>query len=358
MSKDFLFIAGDIGAARMQAPVIRTLRNRGHRVSVIADARGAAGSGFDQEGIAHMRADPAGIEDVVLGHDLAVIGTSASAQRLEWAAWNAPGGRKVLAADGYFNHGLAPWRDVRQGTWLAIDEGHAQAIREQHPGLDLDDLKVTGQPAFDAALALVPRKREIRARVRASLGFEAMDTVHVWWSQGMPRVIEEDFLFLREALAHPQAELPVLIPRFHPKLDALRPGLVDETRRLVEGLARDGGFRVVDAGRASGEEICLAADVILSITCTEDIKSTLIGGPPVVHFMGPEVRAWFEEDLGLRPPYLPDVATGTAEAALTPAEVPRAIARALRKAPLRTVNPQDVEPATDRVVEALLDIAS
>lgn len=359
MSKDFVFVAGDIGAARMQAPVIRRLRAMGHRADIIADAGGMAASIFREQGLRHNAVeDLTFLPELLEGHDLAVIGTSASAQRLEWAVWNDRGGRKVLVSDGYFNHGLAPWRDVREGPWLAIDAGHARAIRQRRPGIPRTAVRIVGQPAFDGALALEPRKREIRARHRSALGFTDADAVHLWWSHGMPRVIEEDLRFLGEVLAHPQAERPVLIPRLHPKLDAIRPGLSDEMKRRVREMANATGFRVIGAGGIANEELSLAVDVALSVTCTEDIKSTLIGGPPVVHFMGPEARAWFEEDLGLRPPYLPDVAAGTAVAALTPADVPQAVARALQREPLRAVETDASRPATERVAEALLDLAS
>lgn len=359
-SKNILCVAGDIGGARTQVPVIRELRARGHRVDIVADQQGLAKRVFDDEGLDYRV--PTTLTEVcrvIKGRDLTVIGTCATAHRLERLIMHLPSSRKVLLSDGYFNHGLSVWKAVPEGVlWLAIDEGHAQAIRELRPHRDPATVAIAGQPAFDSVLAMEPHKHEIRSRVRAALGIDDDETVYLWWSQGTQKVIEEDLQFLSAALASPQAGRPVLIARLHPKLEAVRHGYLEETRESIAAQAREHGFRLLDTGGVSGEEVCLASNVILSITCTEDIKSTLIGGPPVVHFLGQRVASWFENDLQLRPPYLPDLRMKLAEAARIPEDVPAAVRSALLKNPLRTVDPEALRPATKRVVDALLGMVS
>jgi hypothetical protein len=219
----------------------------------------------------------------------------------------------VFGADGFFNHSYK-WRDYETDYWFAINEAHKRSILGLRVRFPQGRVRVVGQPAFDGILDLIPKKDEIRQRVRKKLNLFGA-TIFLWWSQGMSEVIEEDIDWLLKAIeAMPLiCETPVLIPKIHPKLDNIKSGFVAEIKKSVLDQCLKCGVQYIDAGNIIGEELCLASDVILSITATEDIKNWLMGGPPVVHIVGPVVRKWFEESLLLDPPsYLPDIQTGEA----------------------------------------------
>ena len=98
----------------------------------------------------------------------------------------------------------------------------------------------------------------------------------------------------------------------HPKVERIRAGYINQIRQEMEKTAVDYKVALLPEEAVRGqmpfEEFCLAADVIFDITSTEGIKSNILGGPPVIHFLGTETRQWFEKDLGLESPdYLPDI---------------------------------------------------
>ncbi len=351
-----MFVAGDVGAARMQLPVARQLVGQGHQVDLVADGSGMAVNIFRDEKVDHLvlfSASPDKVERVTARCDLVFSGYSASAWGIEKSFVEHASSPVVLGSDGFFNHALPQWRDAQPGHWFAIDGSHAEAIRQLSSSPSRHWVQAVGQPAFDAVLELLPKKEDIRHQVRSALKISNDAPVLLWWSQGMAQVIEEDIKMLKAALDHCDM---VFIPRIHPKLNqTVRQGYVDELRSELVAYARTQKSTVVSADHVPGEHLCLAADVIVSITCTEDIKNTMIGGPPVVHFLGPTVQHWMKTDLGLRHPYLPDVANGLSLGAFSVDEVLPAVRAALANPGALRQNwrPPD-QPATERVAAALL----
>lgn len=361
MSKRFVFVSGDRGAALAQLPVAHELRKRGHIVQMYADVKGLAAKDIASGDLEHVvvAEDYEHFAKAIRG-DVMVVGTSASATALEHACALCAQVPVVLASDGLFNHALPLWRDIRQHRWFAIDDPHAQAIRALRPSMDPQQVLVTGQPAFDTSLELMPRKQDIRKRIREDLNLGER-TFLLWWSQGMPEVIEEDELMIAHVLQGLSGSSVSFAARLHPKLDkTVRPGYVCELRGRIGELSHQHGIQLVSADVVPGEQLCLAADVILSITCTEDIKSTLIGGPPVVHFLGPRVQEWMRQSLFLDYPYLPDVAAGLSLAAFSVSEAPGTVARALRPDALEQLRKHWQPPqglATQRTADILEELA-
>ncbi|TSC89034.1 MAG: hypothetical protein G01um10142_541 [Parcubacteria group bacterium Gr01-1014_2] len=367
MAKSFLFVCGDIGSTKMMVPVAQELTNLGHQVSFVADGEGIgyqvlleARIGFEVQfksasGLCHVPAD---------GTDLVFISTCASANKVEKSYARAFYGIKpvVFGADGFFNHGYKWCEDIAD-FWFAINEAHAGAIRFLRPQLDPDRVKVVGQPAFDPLLELIPRKEQIRKDERQALGIQDDEKVFLWFSQGMPEVIEEDLEMMEQGIEAMNAvPKPVFIPRVHPKLDKIRIGYFQGIHSKLKEVCFRNRARLVRADNLSGEELCLASDVVISITATDDIKNWLMGGPPVIHLMGSRVRQWFEESLRLNPPdYLPDVQAGEALAVRTADDWSSAISDALdqEKFPVLRRNWQMPEAsATDRAANALIEIVS
>jgi hypothetical protein len=357
--KRFTFVSGDRGAAKAQIPIAYELWGRGHEVIAYADAQGLAAEDIAASGLKH----------VIVGHDqqlaaqtaegdLAVVGTSASATGLESAFSRSSRIPVVLASDGLFNHALPVWRDAQPLLWLAIDESHATAIRDVRLKRGIPTtVIVSGQPAFDDAIQLMGRRGQVRSRVRESLGIAQDTPLLVWWASGMAQVASEDAA-MAYALLRVRSRPLAIAFRVHPKLDRT----VGEgyCQKLLAGLysaAGSAGASFVDASKVAGIELCLAADAMASITCTEDIKSTMIGGPPVVHFLGPNVREWMERDLHLGPPhYLPDVAAGLSLAAWDPDGVPLLMELALHPAVGSALRRSFVPPcgsATERTADIL-----
>ena len=104
----------------------------------------------------------------------------------------------------------------------------------------------------------------------------------------------------------------VFIPRIHPKLNKELNGFTDLIKAYLKSLCDSLRITFLLADKYPGIELCLAADVIFSVTCTEDIKNTMIGGPPVVHLQGPVIKNWFRKDINMYPELLPDLLNNTA----------------------------------------------
>lgn len=369
MLKSFLFVCGDIGGTNMMIPVARKLESLGHDVKFVVDGEGVGYQvlletriGFEVQfepisfGSFHVSADEA---------DLVFISTCASANKVEKAYTRAFLGIRpvVFGADGFFNHGYK-WRDDVADFWFAINEAHAKAIRSLRLlQFDPSQVKVVGQPAFDFLLELIPKKEQIRREQRQVLGIRENEKVFLWFSQGMPEVIEEDLEMMEQGIEEmygvPES---VFIPRVHPKLDKIKSGYVQEIHSKLKEVCSRSEVRLVRADGVRSEELCLTSDAVISITATDDIKNWLMGGPPVIHLMGPRVRQWFEESLLLKPPaFLPDVEVGEALTVREEADWPSAIAEALdpQKVSFLRRNWQMPETsATDRVANALIEIVS
>lgn len=109
-----------------------------------------------------------------------------------------------------------------------------------------------------------------------------------------------------------------------------------------------------------GEELCLAADVILSITATEDIKNCMMGGPPLIHLIGLLTRRWFEKDLLQTLPYLLDLHSGQSLVAWSVDQVGPKIIQALspdvRRELLARWQPPK-EKSAKRMADELIKIA-
>ncbi|MEK7537250.1 MAG: hypothetical protein AAB584_02295 [Patescibacteria group bacterium] len=297
--------------------------------------------------------------------DLVFISTCASANKVEKAFARAFSGIKpvVFGADGFFNHGYK-WREDNADFWFAINEAHAQAIRALRPLLNPDRVKVVGQPAFDSCLELIPKKDLVRREQRLALGIQEEEKAFLWFSQGMPEVIEEDLEMMTEGIRSLGSKTPhsVFIPRVHPKLDKLKSGYVESIYTDLRHLCQQNGVRLIRADNLRGEELCLASDVIISITATDDIKNWLMGGPLVIHLMGPKVRQWFEESLLLKPPnYLPDVQAEEALAVRSKSDWSSVIAEALNPEKVRFLRRNWRAPetnATEITSTRLIEIAN
>ena len=138
----------------------------------------------------------------------------------------------------------------------------------------------------------------------------------IWWSQGMEAVLEEDVAMADAAIRSFAAvcagmgRRPACVFMIHPKVDRIRGGYIGEIRRRLIAAAADCSVSVIVPDGISLEDLNFGADLICAVTSTEEIKSTIAGGPPVLHFAGPAIRRWFEGDLGLCFPYLPDIQAG------------------------------------------------
>ncbi|MEK7659302.1 MAG: hypothetical protein AAB338_01440 [Patescibacteria group bacterium] len=368
MGKNFLFVCGDIGGASMMVSVVHSLQSAGHNIKFVVDGEGVGYQvllgvriSFEVQfeptssGSFHIPADEA---------DLVFISTCASTNKIGKAYARAFRGVKpvVFGADGFFNHGYK-WREDEADFWFAINEAHAEAIRSLRPQLDSGRVRVVGQPAFDSLMEFIPRKEQIRNEQRQALGIGENKKMFLWFSQGMPEVIEEDLEMMAEGikLLEPLAPYSVFIPRVHPKLDKLKSGWVEKIYGDFEHLCQLYGIQFIRADKIKGEELCLASDVILSITATDDIKNWMMGGPPVIHLMGPRVRQWFEKDLLLSPPfYLPDVKSGEALAVTSSEEWEKVLRQALDPSTCQLLREKWQAPrekATKKVARTLVELA-
>ena len=133
-----------------------------------------------------------------------------------------------------------------------------------------------------------------------------------------------------------------------------------EIRKTITDCCEKAGVCLVQADKVQNEHLCLSADAILSITATDDIKNWLMGGPPVIHLIGPRIRQWFENDVLLFPPhYLPDVQSGEALMVSSDDEWAQVLRQALDpevRQKLRQNWQPPMTKATDLVVEQLLQI--
>lgn len=359
MKYRFSFICGDIGGAELQYPVISRLLSLGHSVSICADPDGLANTVFARHGIP-TSADPLGDADCF------VIGTCATAYQRETVALAGQYGKRpiVLTSDGFFNHLLPPWRTVQANYWCAINDDHAAELRARHPGFR-GVVVVTGQPAFDGLPRLFRERCAIRRVHRAALSLITHDCVMVWWSQGVVSVLEEDVSMVQAALesfgsaCSSLGWFPAFIPMIHPKIDLIRPGYVADVLERVSRSAHVARVRAISPGSIPLDEICLAADLVCSVTSTQDIKSSLAGGPPVIHFIGPAVREWLGSDLGREPPYFPDIASGLSFGVESPDAMDRIIRRAIADDGFKGTRdlmlvPPVIDDAADRIVTLLL----
>jgi len=377
LTKKFVFVSGDIGGATYQLPVRQDLVARGHAVDMLADPEGNGADVLKKAGI-FFRTDVNSelTKELLDSADLVFINTCASASKLEERVLLDTVGNAlvVMGSDGLFNHGFSKWRVVPYDNrlyWFAINEGHAQAIRRLRPKLDPRGIVIVGQPAFDSVLDYIPQKKEIRLKARETLcRLPEEDIVILWWSQGMLDVISEDVCMLFHGLSY-LSELESLekagnirlVPRIHPKLNqTVSAGYVEELRKMLEICVPD--TIIVqdndDMRNMRAEDLCLASDVILSVTCTEDIKNVMMGGPPVVHLCGPLAQRWFEKELGQTRPYLPDIRTGQSLVAWSADQVGPEIEKALDPAIQKQllVNWQaPTEKATKVVADKLIAIA-
>ena len=378
MSKLFVLVAGDIGSAKMMLPVIPLLKAAGVDAEMMADVEGEGYKILNQAGVRTYNiaaADVGGTKGVPLEEaNLLFIGTCGTANKLERTVAAKYLGKKpvVLGADGFFNHNRLDWRGVEGDYWLAITQEHAADIRRRRPQLRPEQVLVVGNPAFDNLPALYQRKDEVRWQRRRELNLTDNQILAIWWSQGTECVMQEDVAYAQEAIccltyfARPM----LFAPMIHPKLERIRAGYIDQIRQKIEKTATDYNVALLpqDAvrGQMPPEEFCLAADVIFDITSTEGIKSNILGGPPVIHFIGIETRQWFEKDLGLEPrDYLPDVRSYQSFAAKNFMELARYIQLALH--PVHNLprqehlercgwQPPTIDNAAERIANVLLEI--
>lgn len=331
MQKKFLFAVGDASGARMLVPVVNNLIAFGDCAEVLADADGIAYQVLSSEKVAYTicPSEIHNLDQKIQESSVVVVNTCASAIGVgKKVAEEARGKRPlVFSADGFYNHGYR-WQSESADYWLAINEAHASAIRNSKH-LPENQVIVTGQPAFDSCLHLIPHKGWIRNEMRRRLGISEALMV-VWFSQGMPEVISEDVWMVERAIQALGELAPgsFFLPRIHPKLDKIRQGLVNEIQSAIQRKCEESCVRLVTSNGIPAEHICLAADAILSITATDDIKNWIMGGPPVIHILSPEVQKWFETDVKLTRPYLLELESGEALVVYEPEDWPQAFAQA------------------------------
>lgn len=362
----FTFVSGDIGGARTHVPVIKLLNSLGIQVAAVTDSAGLAYTVFEQEKIPVTFADPAVMQaDFIKGSDLLFVSSCGSASGMGIRCAGLAYGKVpvVIGADSLFSHGFQKWLDVEADVWFAINRDHADAIAKLRPALPSKAVRVVGQPSWDSLVDLVPCKDAIRLQRRSEFGLSDSHILAVWWSQGMPEVIEEDILMMKAMLEAFSEYGPraAFVPRIHPKLNSLKAGYQAAILSDIQSICAELEIRLIDGRSVSGEELNLAADVIFAVTCTEDIKNSILGGPPVIHFAGPQVREWFERDLNLAYPYLPDVASGQSlivhEASSLPGAMSQALSLRFNEERLRHWQ-APTERATDTIVRELIAIAS
>ncbi len=367
MPKRFTFVSGDIGGTRMMVPVANLLKEQGHKVAIYADGSGKGIDVWNQEKFNFNVLndfDSIRTEDIVEWSDLIFISTCASASALsEEMARRCYGFVPVvMGADGFYNHGFKKWQLAQADYWFAITESHAEAIRSLRPDFPKENVRVVGQPAFDNLVDLVSKKEEIRKLRRVELGISDDEITALWWSQGMGELIEEDIEMTKEAIRSLSTfSKKVFIMRLHPKLELIKKGYLEDIgRRITNSCAVNGVRLISSAGKIPGEELNLAADMIWSITATDDIKNIIIGGPPVVHIWGPVTQKWFESELFLTRPYLIEVKSGQALAAFSKKDIPFVINDALnletRKRLLANWQPPR-EKATEKIAKELIALA-
>lgn len=323
-------VAGDTGGARTMLAIREELTKRGWKVYTFFDPEGE-GQYAAKEALANMVG--ADMERAVNDSDLLYIATCSTAYK---AAHRALKGvvisdRIVFSPDGYFNHYFPQWRKIQYGHWLAVDDYHAPAIAEMRPGLPKGNIHVTGLPAFDDLPDVYARRDEIRRATRASLGLSPAYKVVLWWSHGTREVAAEDVEMILHGLTQIAGALYpcVFVPRLHPKLDKeVSPGYVKATRTLVERVAGTSGIKCIDADKVSPTELDLAADVVVTATSSEATKCVMLGGPPVVHILGPRNQDWLA-GLGAQPLYIPYLSDNRALVAWSVTEVGEHIIQAL-----------------------------
>lgn len=366
MRKNFLFVCGDIGGARMQLPVEKALNRLGHYVRFIVDKKGLAFNVFREAKMEFIISDIDKLNIDQYKFDLIFLSTCASASDVEMAIADKFYGLIpiVMGADGLFNHGFRKWQAAKADYWFAINEGHKKAILELRSGFPSDRVKVVGQPAFDAAMDLIHRKAEIRLNWRDRLGMGGQK-VALWWPTGMGEIIEEDIEMVKKAIEWlgQRGNAVFMMNGCHPKLESVRKGYIANIIARVSRCCFDNNVKFINTHSMSIplEELCLASDVILSITCTEDIKNTLMGGPPVVHLLGPKTREWMEKELFLKQPhYLSDVISGESFLAVSTDEIPPILEKAfdpqIRKSLYANWRPPK-EKATEKVAKELIALA-
>ncbi len=367
--KRFLFVSGDIGGAKSQVPVAKLLKSLRHEIAIGADG---AGKGIDvwmQEKFDFRvinDIDEFHIEDLIAWSDLIFVSTCASATRLVEEVAKKCFGQDVpvvMGADGFFNHGFKKWQAVNANYWFAITKGHAQAIRALRPNLPPECIIVVGQPAFDSAMDLISRKEEIRLNRRNQLGIGA-EKAALWWPTGMGELIEEDIEMVKAAIEQlSKMNTIFMMNGCHPKLENVRKGYIADIISRISDCCRDHGVKFINTQsmKIPLEELGLASDVILSITCTEDVKITLMGGPPVVHLLGPTTREWMENELLLNPPYyLPDVISGESLLVQSLDGIADMVEYALQPETLKLLRKNWQSPkerATERVAKELIALA-
>lgn len=365
MAKNFIFVCGDIGGTDMMIRVAKKLVTDGHRVDFVVDGDGIGYQQLIKQRMVFQMQFAENLSYNDEDADLVFISTCASALNVPKSYAKANFGVRpvVFGADGLFNHGYK-WLGEKADYWLAINGAHAQAIRNLRPELESYRVVVTGQPAFDSVIGLIPGKEEIGSKCRQELNISDDENVFLWWSQGMPEVIEEDVEMILSAIkaVGRVTESGVFIPRVHPKLEKIKSGYVQEILGKVESACSQSRVRLVRADKAPSEQLCLASDAIISITCTEDVKNWIMGGPPVIHHMGPSIQSWFKDSLLLRPPYfLPDVENGQALSVRENSEWKSAIMASITRGTRQELRRDWEAPeglATDKVANFLVDVAS
>lgn len=367
MNRNFVFISGDVGGARMQLPAISVLRELGHNVDIVTDGKGMASNVFREAEMNFTKISNIKTLDTAryVGYNLIFLSTCASASDVAIAFSDKFYGSIpiVMGSDGLFNHGFKKWQEARGDYWFAITRGHKKAILEFRPDLSPKRVKVVGQPAFDSAMDLIPRKEEVRLNQRNQLSI-GNEKVVLWWPTGIGELIEEDIEMVKSAIGQLGRMNAVFVMNgCHPKLENVRKGYIADIISRISDWCSNNGIRFINTQKSGIplEELCLASDIILSITCTEDVKNTMMGGPLVVHLLGPLTRKWMEEELFLKPPhYLPDVVSGESLLACSLNEVADIIELALKPETEKRLR-EDWQPpkekATEGVAKELITLA-
>ena len=350
------FVSGDLGGANLIKALLPKLREQNIGTTLLCDSEGMGKNALAEfDPLIESVWDDL-IQKMIEQHDLIAIGTCASAWKLEVAVASEIARtdlpvKAILLSDGFYNMALPHWQDFLKNPQYAeglskrfylcaIHQNHARHLANLCPQIPPAHIIVTGQPAFDSAITLMPRAQEIRASIRKKLAIEN-STVLLWWSQGMAELIGDDLVFISQAIFDLSSRTnvdtppnPAIIISLHPKLNTtVRPGFTNEVFEQLAELGRQFNVRIIprpDVKEFPEEELNLAADIVAAITSTADIKLEMMGleKPVVIHWADQGTRTWFETHLHLADPYLIE---NIAERALFVRE-PDGLRNALREA--------------------------
>ncbi len=317
--KRFLLAAADGGSAQYLLPVGVALYGRCHTVTLTApEDHGVAHRVFKTSPLKEMfipreEYDPTHYDAVFLGMDVNVSAFGHAVYERATRV-HVP---VMFTGDNYFNHAFPAWRDVTNGYWCAIDEGHADAIRQMRDtSRESLNIRVVGLPLFDTLTKLIPEQDAMRKTFRTQYGIGDTEAVIVWWSHSIRELYTEDKKFVLEALrrfVHESGTRVAFFPMLHPALDQnVHTGFSEEEQGAIEKFFSNYPVRIIDARQrgTTAETLNTAANVVFAGSLSiEGLKAVLLG-TPVIRTFGESGLAHFTKTLGQFFPFWGDTTEG------------------------------------------------